>query len=380
MYFENLLELIRSTHATLTGKALQKVNAFLSVKNWLIGMYIVEYEQNGEDRALYGERVFTTLGERLQGIKGMSESQLYLYRDFYRTYPQIFLTVSGILGSNEFTALKKFLTVSGESHLQREKQTELTKNQSENLPGLQPEMLIDRLSFSHFIELMKIESSLKRVFYETECVKNNWSVRELKRAIGTLLFERTGLSSDKSAVIAKIKEDIPAGFSDIVRNPYLLEFLGLEEKPEFTEMDLEKAIISHLQKFLMEMGRGFCFEARQKRITFDNNHYFIDLVFYHRILKCHVIIDLKIGEFDHSDAGQMNLYLNYYKENEMTTGDNQPVGIILCAGKNESLVRYALGGMSHEVFVAKYLVELPSEEELKNLLRREKKELEQNVE
>lgn len=185
----------------------------------------------------------------------------------------------------------------------------------------------------------------------------------------TLLFERTGLSTDKAAVIAKAKDELPVLPGDVIRNPYVLEFLGLEQKPEFSESDLEQAIIDHLQKFLVEMGRGFCFEARQRRITFDNNHYYIDLVFYHRILKCHVLVDLKLGAFSHADAGQMNVYLNYYKDQEMTTGDNPPVGIILCAHKNDSLVKYATGGLPQEVFVGKYLVQLPSEEELKQLIQ-----------
>lgn len=162
---------------------------------------------------------------------------------------------------------------------------------------------------------------------------------------------------------------------DIIRNPYVLEFLGLEEKPEYTENDLEQAIIGHLQKFLLEAGRGFCFEARQRRISFDNRHYRIDLVFYHRILKCHVLFDLKIGQFDHSDAGQMNLYLNYYRENEMMNGDNLPVGVILCAEKNQALVHYATGGLAQQIFVSKYLLNLPSEEELKQIVREEQEKL-----
>lgn len=162
---------------------------------------------------------------------------------------------------------------------------------------------------------------------------------------------------------------------NVFRNPYVLEFLGLEEKQIYSESDLEQAIISHLQSFLMEMGRGFCFEARQKRITFDNTHYYIDLVFYHRILKCHILTDLKLGEFTHADSGQMNVYLNYYQENEMIEGDNPPVGIILCAGKNESLVKYATAGLSRQIFVSKYLINLPSEDTLKKIIEEEQKKL-----
>ena len=190
-----------------------------------------------------------------------------------------------------------------------------------------------------------------------------------------MLFERTGLSTDKENVVEKYGNEADLKPEEIFRNPYLLEFLGLEEKPSYTETDLEEAIISHLQNFLLEMGRGFCFEARQKRITFDNTHYRIDLVFYQRILKCHVLIDLKIGEFTHADAGQMNVYLNYYKENEMQKEDNAAVGIILCAGKNETLVKYATAGLSQKVFVSKYMINLPSEKELEKIIQEEQQKL-----
>jgi len=204
-----------------------------------------------------------------------------------------------------------------------------------------------------------------------KAVKNAWKVRDLARAIDTLLFERTGLSVNKEAVIAKVRNNQKIATTDLIKNPYLLEFLGLEEKPEYTEHDLESAIIEHLQHFLTEMGRGFCFEARQKQITFDNIHYHIDLVFYHRILKSHILLDLKLGRYDHADAGQMNLYLNYYRKHEMSEGDNPPVGIILCADKNDALVEYTTTGLSNEVFVSKYLIQLPSKDTLETFIRNE---------
>lgn len=172
-----------------------------------------------------------------------------------------------------------------------------------------------------------------RVFYETKAIRNNWSVRELQRAMSSMLFERTGLSKDKKSVLEKHRKGSGLKPEDVFRNPYILDFLGLAENKLFVETDLEQAIINHLQSFLLEMGQGFCFKAMQKRITFDNTHYRIDLVFYHRILKCHVLIDLKMTEFSHADAGQMNVYLNYYKENESQEGDNAPIGIILCSVK-----------------------------------------------
>jgi len=188
-------------------------------------------------------------------------------------------------------------------------------------------------------------------------------------------YERTGLSKDKRAVMqerVKVNDTTP---EDILRNPYVLEFLGLDETHSYTETDLETSIITHLQTFLLEMGRGFCFEARQKRITFGNTHYRIDLVFYHRILKCHILLELKMDDFTHADAGQMNVYLNYYKENEMQETDNPPIGIILCAGKDEALVKYATMGLPQKVFVSKYLVNLPSVSALQKIINEEKEKL-----
>lgn len=236
-------------------------------------------------------------------------------------------------------------------------------------------LLLERLSFSHFIELLKLDTTLKREFYEVETMRNSWSVRDLQRAMNSMLYERTGLSTNKHAVLNSDVKQADLKAENIFRNAYMLEFLGLEEKDIYTESDLEHGIITHLQTFLLELGRGFCFEARQRRITFDNTHYRIDLVFYHRILKCHVLLDLKIGEFTHADAGQMNVYLNYYKENEMHEGDNPPVGIILCASKNENLVRYATSGLPQQVFVSKYLINLPSEDELAKIIEEERRKL-----
>jgi predicted nuclease of restriction endonuclease-like (RecB) superfamily len=236
---------------------------------------------------------------------------------------------------------------------------------------LSPQLLLSRLSFSHFIELIRVEDDLQRLFYEVEAIKNNWSVRELKRAIGTSLAFRTAMSTNKKAVIAKIKNKKPETNAEIIRNPFVLNFIDLDEKAEYSETDLEQQILNHLQEFLVELGTGFCFEARQKRITFDNEHYRIDLVFYHKILKCNVLIDLKIREYRYEDAGQMNLFLNYYKENEMVDGDNPPIGIILCSDKSDTLVRYSAAGMDDQLFVSKYLVKLPEKKVFENFLKKE---------
>ncbi len=232
-------------------------------------------------------------------------------------------------------------------------------------------MFLSKVSFSHILEFIKIEEPLQRSFYEIQTIKNCWTVRQLQREINSLLYERIGLSSNKELLFDKLKNDNFNCFSEIIKSPYILEFLNIPEKSEFSENDLEQEIINHLQQFLIELGRGFCFEVRQKRISFNNKHYRIDLVFYHRILKCHILIDLKIGEFDHSDAGQMNVYLNYFKENEMSENDNPPIGIILCSQKDTALVHYATGGLSQEVFVSKYKLQLPTEGELKAIIEKD---------
>lgn len=363
-----LITAIETANTYFLTQVQQQVNTALTLRNWIIGQYIVEYEQNGEDRAKYGQQLFKAICHTLKvkGLKSFRERHLYICKDFYLAYPEILRTLSAKLYLNDFQSFGISQTVSAKSE-QHEK--------ARLLPQADYNLLLNRLSFSHFIELLKIDIPLKRSFYEIEVIKNNWSVRELQRAMNSMLFERTGLSSDKQSVLDnhhRGSEMIP---DDIFRNPYVLEFLGMEERLTYQETDLEEAIINHLHGFLLELGRGFCFEARQKRITFDNTHYRIDLVFYHRILKCHILLDLKLGEFTHADAGQMNVYLNYYKENEIQDNDNAPIGIILCAGKSETLVKYATSGLSQKVFVSKYLINLPSEEQLKEIIDKEQEKI-----
>ena len=384
--FNGLITNISQVHDVLQDCAVKSVNQFLTVRNWTFGYYIVEYEQNGEDRAKYGENLLEEIAQRLSHIKGLRFRQLYVCKDFYQTYPHFLRTVSVKLQSLNFgqdeilqTLSAKLQDTDNESNtILRSLTAKLdapirTALSPELLDGdkLHPELLLSRLTYTHFVELVRVSDPLQRLFYEVEAIKNNWSVRELKRAITTQLAFRTTMSTNKDAVIAKIKNLKPVSNAEIVRNPYILEFLNLEEKPEYNETDLEQQILTHLQQFLIELGTGFCFEARQKRITFNNRHYRIDLVFYHRILKCHVLIDLKVHEFDHADAGQMNLYLNYYKTNEMSENDNPPVGIILCADKDDTLVEYSIAGMDDHLFVSKYLVNLPEKNVLEAFIRRE---------
>jgi predicted nuclease of restriction endonuclease-like (RecB) superfamily len=227
---------------------------------------------------------------------------------------------------------------------------------------------IPKLSWTHWIELLQVEDPWKRAFYENECLNGTWSVRQLKRQIGSLLYERTGLSKDKRTIIEiarKQATEAPAQIADLIRDPYVLEFAGLAARPRYRESDLESALLDHLQNFLLELGTGFCFEARQRRVSVGNEHDYIDLVFYHRRLRSHLLIDLKIRPFKHSDAGQMNFYLNYWKDNEMEEGDAPPVGLLLCSDRSTTRVQYAIGGLDHQLFVSRYLVALPSEERLR---------------
>jgi predicted nuclease of restriction endonuclease-like (RecB) superfamily len=363
----HLTIIIEETHKFFLSQVQRQVNVALTLRNWLIGSYIVEYEQNGADRAEYGKAIIKNLSLQLKqrNLKGFSEIALRLNRAFYFAYPQIQQTLSVEFQNTDNKLIIIQQTMSVES-----KKMEKGSDETCKIPENEAVVLINRLSFSHFIELLKTDNTFMRIFYETEAIQNNWTVRELQRAMNSMLFERTGLSAKQDLIVKQLNHEKPETY-DFLRNPLMLEFLGIEEKLEYTENDLEQAIINHLHTFLIELGNGFCFEARQKRITFDNTHYRIDLVFYHRILKCHVLIDLKLGEFTHADSGQMNVYLNYYKENEMQEGDNPPIGIILCASKNENLVKYATAGLPQQVFVSKYLVKLPKEDELKKIIREE---------
>lgn len=234
--------------------------------------------------------------------------------------------------------------------------------------------LISKLSYSHIKELLALEDDIERYFYEVECIKSNWSVRELRRQISTNLYFRVGISKKPELLFDNLRNPSP----DItVKEPFALEFLGLDAKLAITEDELEQALIDHLQEFLLELGRGFCFEERQKRILIDDEYYFPDLVFYHRILHCHVIIELKNDEFSHENIGQLNAYVAYFKENEMNPGDNPPIGILLCAkrGNKKKMVEYALSGLDNKLFVSTYMLHLPSKQELEEFIVKEQQDM-----
>lgn len=368
--FDRLVSNITSVQDVLQTQAAHAINLALTTRNWLVGYYIVEYEQNGEDRAQYGEQLLKKLAKRLER-KGLGERRLYEFRQMYSTYPNLAMEVVAYLhGSNTNilrSATAKLQIESGGSEKLRSATAKLPENTE--AWATPPNKLFSRLSATHLILLSGIPEPLKRAFYEQEAIRGCWTVKELDRQVSSLYYERMGLSKNKKALQKQLAENnrslVP---SDIIRNPVTLEFLGLQSQDVFTETKLESAILNHLQHFLLEMGTGFCFEARQKRILVDHDYFKADLVFYHRILKCHVIVDLKIDRFRHEYASQLNLYLNYYKHEVMQHDDNPPIGILLCTDYGETTVKYAIEGLSQNLFVSKYKLQLPSEDEIRDYL------------
>lgn len=318
---EDIGELLTSARKSFYSTA----NTILVHTYWQIGKRIVEFEQSGKEKAIYGSKLLDTLSRDLKSKygKGFSRTNLIFFRLLYLNY--------------------------------RKSQT-----------------LSNQLSWSHYVELLSVEDNLARSFYEEQTLIEKWSVRELRRQINSALFQRLALSKDKKGILKlagkgkRIKTE-----EDIVKDPYVLEFLKIPQSHKYSEKELEQRLIENLQLFLLELGKGFAFVARQFRITLDNKHYYVDLVFYNIALKCFVLIDLKLGKASHLDVGQMNLYLNYFKKEEQFAGDSQPVGIILATEKDNVLVEYALGGISNKLFVSKYLLYLPD----KNLLEQKIKGL-----
>ena len=374
MNYHTLVANISRVHQETLAGAAGAVNRHLLLRNWLIGAYLVEFEQRGQDRARYGAGLLKRLSDDLlrRGIEGASPDVLERMRLFYTTYPAFREHISA-------TVSRKFpmeLPVGG----RRIAGTSMRRATHPRCPTpLAIETLL-RFSWSHFVELLRLNDPWKRAFYENECLKGHWSVRQLQRQIGSLLYERTGLSTDKQAVIERARRqavEAPGPIADLIRDPYVLEFTGLADQPRYHESDLEAALLDHLQAFLLELGTGFCFEARQKRLTVGNEHDYLDLVFYHRLLRCHLLIDLKMRPFRHGDAGQMNFYLNFWKAEVMAEGDNPPVGLLLCSDKDQTKVEYATGGLDHRLFVSRYLVVLPKPEQLQHLIERDRAAWEQ---
>ena len=317
-----------STLLENSRKNLRKsVNTFMVSTYFEVGRLIVEEEQNGEERAKYGKYIIENLSKKLTSEygKGFSKRNIEYMRKFYLAY-SITQTVSA-----EF-----------------------------------------KLSFSHYLILMRIDRIEERNFYEIEAIKNDWSLAELQRQFNSALYERLILSRDKEKVQElSVEGQIIEKPKDLIKDPYILEFLGLEQLPNYSENQLETAIINHIEKFIMELGKGFLFQGRQVRFTFEEEHFFVDLVFYNRILKCFVLIDLKIGKLKHQDIGQMQMYVNYYDRLVKMEDENKTIGIIICKEKNDTLVEITLPENNEQIFASKYMTVLPSKEDLKKIVDEE---------
>ncbi len=335
-FFAQIVDLLQSARKNVV----HTINQTMVTTYFEIGRMIVEEEQNGKDRADYGKRLLKDLSKVLTSEfgKGFSVTNIQQMRSFYLSY-------------------QKQQTLSVESE---------NKNQ-------QTRSVDFKLSWSHYLKLMRIDDENERKFYEIESFNNNWSVRELQRQFDSALYTRLVLSRDKE----KVKELSDKGLvlekpNDAIKDPYILEFIGLPEHASYSESDLEQELIDKLEHFLLELGNGFTFVARQKRISFGDKHFRIDLVFYNRILKCFVLIDLKIGEIKHQDLGQMQMYVNYYDREVRLVDENKTIGIVLCKDKSESVVEYTLPENNEQIFASKYKTVLPSKDELKQLITERK--------
>ena len=375
MDFESLVGHINQVQDVLQAQAAHAVNLSLTARNWLVGYYIVEFEQNGEDRAKYGDNMINRLAKEINR-KGFEPRRLREYRQIYIVYPQLGTSIASYLQKNSLLVsssgvLPIWQTASAKLQTPENQVNEIWRSASAKLEewATPPDKLFYRLNFSSLLYIAGLEEPLKRAFYEQEAIRGCWTYRELDRQVSSHYYERMGLSKDKKALQKlAVKNDQQLAPCDILHNPVTLEFLGLESQDIYTETKLESYILNHLQAFLLEMGRGFCFEARQKRILIDQDYFKADLIFYHRILKCHVIIDLKIDRFRHEYASQLNLYMNYYKHEVMQADDNPPIGLLLCTDYGVTTVQDATEGLSQNLFVSKYRLQLPSEDDIKQYL------------
>jgi predicted nuclease of restriction endonuclease-like (RecB) superfamily len=338
----SMYERIRKILDSARSNVARSVNTTQVIANWLIGREIVEEEQKGRRRAKYGEGLIRDLAIRLQADygAGYSLANVKFFRKLYLEYPRLCSEAKGYAPRSL---------------------------------SWQPGLLHPTLSWTHYRTLLRVDTNNARSFYEIEAIKNSWSARELERQINSLLYERLALSKDKKGLMRlATRGQVVQKPVDVFKDPVVMEFLGLPESPKLVESDLEQALIDNLQFFLLELGKGFAFVARQERLTLDGDHFYIDLVFYHTILKCYVLIDLKTGKLTHQDLGQLQLYVNYYDRERRTEGDGPTLGLILCTDKNDAVVRYTLGANQRKtIFASRYKLHLPSEAELRAELRRE---------
>lgn len=360
--FNDLASIVQTTHDAAQSSAVKAINRMQTMRNWLIGYYIVEFEQHGKDRAEYGTQLLKKLEERVDR-KGLTTTLFKWARKFYRLYPQMM----------ENLPIPICATVMHQLQPIENKEDTIGASMTHQFvtPG---KTIISHLSFTHLREIMTLDDSLARYFYEQECIKCTWSVRELRRQISTNLYVRAGISTNPEKLLSLPSVQGHDSAELQIRQPFTFEFLGLKAQEVVDEHDLEDALISHLQEFILELGKGFCFEARQKRIIIDDEYYYPDLVFYNRILHCGVIIELKNEEFSYENFGQLNAYVSHYRENEMQPGDNPPIGILLCTHKGKKMVEYALAGMDNNLFVSTYMLQLPDKKTLEEFLLKQLEE------
>lgn len=360
--FNDLASIVQTTHDAAQSSAVKAINRMQTMRNWLIGYYIVEFEQHGKDRAEYGTQLLKKLEERVDR-KGLTTTLFKWARKFYRLYPQMM----------ENLPIPICATVMHQLQPIGNKEDTIGASMMHQLvtPG---KTIISHLSFTHLREIMTLDDPLARYFYEQECIKCTWSVRELRRQISTNLYVRAGISANPEKLLSLPSVQGHDSAELQIRQPFTFEFLGLKAQEVVDEHDLEDALISHLQEFILELGKGFCLEARQKRIIIDDEYYYPDLVFYNRILHCGVIIELKNEEFSYENFGQLNAYVSHYRENEMQPGDNPPIGILLCTRKGKKMVEYALAGMDNNLFVSTYMLQLPDKKTLEEFLLKQLEE------
>ena len=356
-----LLARIRLIWDSARAQAARSVNTAHVCANWLIGQQIVQAEQGGEKRAGYGQALLKALSAQLSGEygSGFSVSALQYMRAFFQGYPELLANQHAL--RVDFDALPI-------QHAPRA--------DSPSEPAWRAGVLHRGLAWTHYRILLKVNRRDVRDFYEIEAIRNGWSARQLERQINSLLFERLAKSRDKKGVLALANDGlILARPQDAIKDPYVLEFLDLPESHRLVESRVEDALISQLQAFLLELGSGFAFVGRQRRLTLDGDHFYPDLVFYHVLLKCYVVIDLKVGKLTHGDLGQMLLYVNYYDREVVTKQDDPTIGLILCSEKNEAVVRYVLADKNQQVFASRYQLHMPSEAELRAEIQRELQQL-----
>lgn len=378
--FDGLVGRIAAASDALRWEAVASVNRAVTARAWLTGYYIVEYEQHGHDRARYGERLLRRLAERLSS-PGFALANLKNYKAFFLAFPSLsrpvaaYLAELGAKGQTVSGLLPDTLSVPllGKSQTASGLLLHPTSAGGEpSIPEISPDALFGRLPFSHIVELLRLPDPLQRTFYAWSAIRGTWSVRELRRQIASRYFERSGWSGDPArlARLTDARADTETA-RESLRSPHVFEFLGLAAKDVWEESDLEQAVIDHLQAFMLEMGMGFCFEARQKKILIDGRYHKIDLVFYHRILKCHVLVELKAKRFGYEDAAQLSVYMAHYRKHEMQPDDNPPVGILLCTEAGAEMAEYVSTFVDPGLFVAKYEVQLPPKERIAAFLKRE---------